>query len=81
MNDQDLRALVRDAVARHFAPPAPRTSHAAPGTSHPAPRTPHPAPTHVSQVQYLTVVNTGDACVIEPDVTCNHCGYCKCHGH
>ena len=30
---------------------------------------------------YLTVVNTGDACVIEPRVTCNHCGYCKSHGH
>jgi hypothetical protein len=23
----------------------------------------------------------GEACVIEPDVTCNHCGYCRSHGH
>jgi threonine dehydrogenase-like Zn-dependent dehydrogenase len=30
---------------------------------------------------YMTVVNVGDACVIEPGVTCNHCGYCKSHGH
>ena len=22
-----------------------------------------------------------DRCVIEPGVTCNHCGYCLSHGH
>jgi threonine dehydrogenase-like Zn-dependent dehydrogenase len=26
-------------------------------------------------------VNPGDACVIEPSVPCDHCGYCKSHGH
>jgi hypothetical protein len=20
-------------------------------------------------------------CLIEPAVHCNHCGFCKCHGH
>lgn len=20
-------------------------------------------------------------CLIEAEVTCNHCGYCQCHGH
>ena len=42
-------------------------------------RTPDaPIPSHAI---YLTVVNIGDACVIEPAVPCNHCGYCKSHGH
>ncbi|HUL75107.1 MAG TPA: hypothetical protein VLT86_18480 [Vicinamibacterales bacterium] len=36
---------------------------------------------HPSHGQYLTVINVGDQCVIEPEVTCNHCGYCKSHGH
>jgi hypothetical protein len=36
---------------------------------------------HPSHYQYLALVNVGEACVIEPDVTCNHCGYCRSHGH
>jgi hypothetical protein len=78
MTDQELRALVRDAVARHFtgavpAPPELRTPNLELRTSVSAP--------HPSHAIYLTVVNSGDSCVIEPGVTCNHCGYCKSHGH
>jgi hypothetical protein len=82
MTDQELRALVRDAVSRHFssapapiAEPNPDASfervsaRAASGAPHP------------SHAMYMTVVNVGDSCVIEPGVTCNHCGYCKSHGH
>jgi threonine dehydrogenase-like Zn-dependent dehydrogenase len=29
----------------------------------------------------VTIVNGDDACVIEPGVACDHCGYCKSHGH
>ena len=36
---------------------------------------------HASHAVYVTVVNAGDSCVIEPDVPCNHCDYCKSHGH
>ena len=76
MNDQELRALVRDAVARHM------------GGTHAAPRdeslpvkmvTPHGV--HPSHGVYLALVNSTDACVIEPSVPCEHCGYCKSHGH
>ena len=83
MNDQELRALVRDAVARHLS--------GAPG----APGAPGPSVTsalrsvtsansatslHSSHGMYR-LVNIGESCVIEPSVTCNHCGYCKSHGH
>jgi hypothetical protein len=78
MNDHELRALVRDAVARHLgrgalAPgPAVSSLAAAPsGDWH------HDA----SHAVYLTLVNTTEACVIEPDVPCTHCNYCKSHGH
>jgi hypothetical protein len=78
MTDQELRALVRDAVARHFGtsrsaappPPAPSVSVSVDASSH-----------HASHTQYLTLVNVGEACLIEPDVACTHCGYCKSHGH
>ena len=79
MNDQELRALVRDAVARHLGRPTVPSSLSAPRES-----TPHPSHEfggHASHAVYLTVVNTGDACVIEPAVPCDHCGYCKSHGH
>lgn len=73
MNDQDLRALVRDAVDRHLG----RGERQAPGH---APRAPA-VEGHPSHYLYVTVVNAGDACVIEPSVSCSHCGYCKSHGH
>jgi hypothetical protein len=85
MTEIDLRALVRDAVARHLGrPPAPAP---------PDPRAPlvadlraghdagSPAVDHPSHALYLTVVNAGEACVIEPSVPCDHCGYCRSHGH
>jgi len=77
MNEAELRALVRDAVTRHLG-----GGSAAPGGA-PAPVVvprafagPHP-----SHGIYISVVNTTDACVIEPSVSCDHCGYCKSHGH
>ena len=75
MNDQELRALVREAVERHmgsrFVPEHPqRLRHLQ------NPQNPHP-----SHALYVRLVNVSEACVIEPSVTCEHCGYCKSHGH
>jgi hypothetical protein len=74
MTDDQLRALVRDAVARHLgqsaAPPAPVLV----------------LREHPSHYRY-DVLDSGDdaagpgACLIEPAVRCNHCGYCQSHGH
>ena len=73
MTDQELRALVRDAVQRHLgAGPVPS---AAPVAVVPA------AASHPSHALYISLVNTDDACVIEPAVPCDHCRYCKSHGH
>ena len=73
MTDQELRALVRDAVQRHLGSRAPAPEP----PPLPAPR---PIAGHPSHFKYV-LINTDDACVIEPSVTCNHCGYCKSHGH
>ncbi len=85
MTDAELRAIVRDAVARHLGRPAPAAP--APVLSSPRPpatHTHHPAgpwQQHASHHLYLSLVNTDGACVIEPSVACDHCGYCKSHGH
>ena len=74
MTEQEIRLLVRDAIARQTG-----------GAASPAP--PHPrtlAPSsHLSHAMFaLTTGADGDGpCVIEPAVTCNHCGYCKSYGH
>jgi hypothetical protein len=83
MNEQDVRALVRAAVARHLdaaamASPS-ATACATPPSVHVA--TAHgPAPS-VSHALFTGLVNVTDACVIEPAVQCDHCGYCKSQGY
>ena len=82
MTDDQLRALVRDAVARHLglqpgAVPSGATS------SGPAPVNLRLHPSHY-RYESLQRGSEGEAagpCLIEPTVTCNHCGYCQSHGH
>jgi hypothetical protein len=73
MNDQELRAMVRDSIARHVG--------GLPSGGAPDPAAAFSA--HVSHLR-LPVVRGGDddgACIIEPAVRCNHCGYCQSLGH
>ena len=84
MDEQQVRLLVRQAIARHMgAPqvPAPVTRSAAV-----APVPAMPAPTassaHVAFARFPLVRAAGETeCLIEPAVTCNHCGHCQCYGH
>ena len=76
MTDDQLRALVRDAVARHLAPDA-----TAPGAMPTA--VPVSVTRHHSFHRYLLPRADGDdgRCLIEPAVRCNHCGFCESHGY
>ena len=78
MTEQDLRALVRDAIARHgqFSPAEPRPDVSA---GRPAAL----LRAHLSHAQFVLPVgmDTDGLCLIEPAVQCNHCGYCKSYGH
>jgi hypothetical protein len=79
VNDQELRALVRAAVERHLRPQAAAGSPAQDvHYEQPAVRSQQPDASHYV---YVSLTNVGDACVIEPNVPCNHCNYCKSHGH
>ncbi len=69
-HEDALRAMVREAVARHL------------GTderSRPAER-PLAFAAHASHVRYILPESDGP-CLIEPGVRCNRCGYCESHGH
>jgi len=73
ISEQELRAMVRDAIARQAAPAAPATS----ATQLDACRL------HASHGR-LPLASGGDAdgaCLIEPAVRCNHCGFCQSYGH
>jgi hypothetical protein len=73
MNEDALRALIRQAVARQLAPD-PASSASVDRIEAP------PMAHHVSHYRY-TLPDSGGACLIEPTVPCNHCGYCQSHGH
>jgi hypothetical protein len=73
ISDQELRALVRDSIARHTAGAS--ASH--------APRSLVFDGVHSSHVKFALPAG-GDSdgmCVIEPAVRCTHCGYCQSYGH
>jgi hypothetical protein len=72
MNEDALRALVRETLARLDA----RGGDQAPAaTTQPLTFT-----AHSSHYRY-TLPPSGGPCLIEPGVPCNHCGYCQSHGH
>jgi hypothetical protein len=80
MTDDEIRELVRSAIARHLGsstapPPAPATQ--------PPPTQPPPArPVPLAFERYPLARAADDVmCLIEPAVRCNHCGYCEVHGH
>lgn len=73
MNESDLRALIREVVARHLAEPG----GAMPVAAAPSWKA------HVSH-QMLPVVTgqqSDGPCIVEPTVKCNHCGFCQSLGH
>ena len=71
--------MIRESIARHLPP-----SGSAPSSSS---RTGLPfvrVTAHASHAM-LPLARGGDAddgaCLIEPSVRCNHCGYCLSYGH
>ena len=75
MTDDEIRQLVRSAIARHLG------GASAPQAS-PASQPPAVQPVPLAFARYPIARPAGDVmCLIEPAVRCNHCGYCECHGH
>ena len=77
MTEQELRTLVRSAIARQrgLAPHSPANFANVANLAN--------LTTHTSHALFV-VPDGSDAdgpCIIEPAVMCNHCGYCKSMGH
>jgi hypothetical protein len=70
MTEQELRALVRTAIARVHGTAPLEPSHLS-HLSHPS---------HL-MLAVLSGADIEGPCIIEPAVLCNHCGYCKSLGH
>jgi hypothetical protein len=72
MTDQDLRAMIRDSIVRHAG-----------GAGRTAPDPASAFSAHVSHLRLPVVRGADDdgACIIEPAVRCNHCGFCQSLGH
>ena len=71
MTEQELREMVRASIARVSVAPRGGNVDA------------HVPDGHASFAR-LPLVSGGDgdgACLIEPSVRCNHCGYCLSYGH
>ena len=76
MNEDALRALVRDTIARIQS----GGQRSVPDGVI-APAQPLPFGRHASHSRYVGLPETDGPCLIEPAVQCNHCGYCQSHGH
>jgi hypothetical protein len=74
MTDEELRTLVRDAIRRHLGGNVPETS---------APVAVPLWRAHPSFGKFLVPGGDeeGGPCIIEPSVSCNHCGFCQSYGH
>ena len=76
MTEEELRALIRESIARHLGDESPRAPAGAAG--------PGAAFREHASHSLLPLARGGDgdgACLIEPSVRCNHCGYCLSYGH
>jgi hypothetical protein len=78
MNDHELRQLIRESIARHSGLPSAHGAEAgsSSGTGHG-----DPAAAGFARFPMLRSGDETGACVIEPSVPCNHCGYCLSYGH
>jgi hypothetical protein len=87
MNEEDVRALVREAIERHLGRPSSATKGAPyrgePTTGQDIARlqSSHGHASHIL-LKVLPGSEIDDGmCVIEPAVRCHHCGFCQSYGH
>lgn len=78
MNDDELRLLIRSAIQKHLG--AGGGLSAVPSAPVAEPRRDNVVTMSFGQYR-LERAADDTMCLIEPAVQCNHCGFCKCHGH
>lgn len=68
MDEAALRQLVREVVARQVQGAV--STPAAPAWK-----------AHASHARFELAPTSDGACIVEPAVRCNHCGFCQSMGH
>jgi hypothetical protein len=82
ITDEDIRAVVRDAIARHVSAAGPSQPPHGGAAGITAIATPSEARHSSHGLLMLDRGSDADgACLIEPAVRCTHCGYCQSFGH
>lgn len=83
MTDDELRHLVRKAIAQYSAgrPVAVTTSQESTTESWQLTTASVSHPSHGRFMLLPVGSDTDGPCLIEPTVLCNHCGYCQSYGH
>ena len=84
MTEQELRQLVRSVLAERAEvrlADATVASLWGPASAGPPDPTVIPLPRDHASHGLFVIPAQGESCIIEPTVTCNHCGYCKSYGH
>ena len=83
MNDEELRGLIRAAIQKHMGTTPTESAFArVPGELRRDAGFAGDQSGSLSFGQYRLERAADDtSCLIEPAVQCNHCGFCKCHGH
>lgn len=85
MTDAELRSLVRQVIARELGGAAGGRAGTDPaaGRSHGVTAAGVACGVgHASHARFtVTRADDRDDCLIEPDVRCNHCGFCQSFGH
>jgi hypothetical protein len=71
ISEEALRTLVREVVARELGAAPAAVPRAATVVAHASHR----------QFAVLRVPDGDGSCLIEPAVSCTHCGYCQSYGH
>ena len=76
ISEQELRTMIRDAIARHAGP-----GHVSGLPGAPSVAAGGALRTHCGHGTFpVEPVGEGE-CIIEPSVRCDHCGYCKSLGY
>lgn len=74
MDENQVRSIVRDVIRRRLAAQGPAL--------HPPISALGPAfESHPSHARFLIVRGGDGPCLIEPVVTCTHCGFCQSQGY
>ena len=80
ISEQELRGMIREAIARHAGHAGDDPACAPDIPTRITAGTPS-ARVHGSHLMFALESTNDGACIIEPSVACNHCGYCKSMGH